>query len=101
MNFVFVDETGDPGTNIDKGSSIYFGMSLVCVRDEDYDAVNLLLSQIHWLCGTAKAITLGMKPVRALQLLRGLNELARNGLVSASGLGFFRTTHFIGHQKPL
>jgi hypothetical protein len=86
MNYVFVDETGDPGNDIAKGASAHFGMALICIRDENYEAINLLLSQVHWLCGTAKAITLGNKPVRTLNLLRGLQELARNGIISASGL---------------
>ncbi len=86
MNFVFVDETGDPGSDITKGASAHFGMALICIKDEDYEAFNLLLSQVHWLCGTAKSITLGNKPVRALNLLRGLQELAKNGIISASGL---------------
>jgi hypothetical protein len=84
MNYVFVDETGDPGSDIARGASAHFGMALICIKDENYEAINLLLSQVHWLCGTAKGITLGNKPVRALNLLRGLQELARNGIISAS-----------------
>jgi hypothetical protein len=86
MNFVFIDETGDPGSDVEKGASAYFGMALICVKDIDYEAISLLLSQVHWLCGTAKSISLGHKPVRAFNLLRGLHELAGNGLISASGL---------------
>lgn len=86
MNFVFVDETGDPGTEVSKGASSLFGLTLLSVTDGDYEALKLLLSQVQWLCGTAASIVLGQHSVRALNLLRGLKELARNGIVSASGL---------------
>lgn len=86
MNFVFVDETGDPGSELSKGTSSFFGMTLISVMDKDYEALQRLLSQVHWLCGTASPISLGANPVRALNLLRGLQELARNRVVSASGL---------------
>jgi len=86
MNFVFVDETGDPGSEVSKGASSFFGMALISVMDKDYIALRRLLSQVHWLCGTASPISLGQHHVRASNLLRGLQELARNRIVSASGL---------------
>jgi len=86
MNFVFLDETGDPGSNISKGASLYFGMALISVIDKDYETLRRLLAQVHWLCGTAALISLGQHSIRALNLLRGLQELARNGIISASGL---------------
>lgn len=86
MNFVFVDDTGDPGSQLSKGASAYFGMALLSVKDNDYEAVRFLLSQVYWLCGTAKSIVLGQHYIRALNLLRGLQELAKNGIVFASGL---------------
>lgn len=86
MDFVFVDETGDPGSEMSKGASPHFGMALISVLDKNYEAVRRLLSQVHWLCGTAASICLGQHSIRALNLLRGLQELARNGVVLASGL---------------
>jgi len=86
VNFVFVDETGDLGNEVSKGASPFFGLSLLSVMERDYKSLQFLLSQVHWLCGTAASIVLGQNPVRALNLLRGLKELARNGIVSASCL---------------
>lgn len=86
MNFVFVDETGDPGSNISKGASLYFGMILLSAQDKDYRALRLLLSQIHWLCGTATSIELRRTYNKSLELMRGLKELANHGVASASGL---------------
>jgi len=86
MNFVFVDETGDPGSDISKGASLYFGMALLSVKDKDYKALRLLLSQIHWLRGTATSIELRITYNKSLELMRGLKELASHGVISASGL---------------
>jgi len=86
VNFVFVDETGDPGSDISKGASLYFGMALLSVKDKDYKAGRLLLSQIHWLRGTATSIELRRTYNKSLDLMRGLKELANHGVISASGL---------------
>jgi len=86
VNFVFVDETGDPGSNISKGASLYFGMILLSVQDKDYKALRLLLSQIHWLRGTATSIELRRTYNKSLDLMRGLKELANHGVISVSGL---------------
>lgn len=86
MNFVFVDDTGDPGSQLSKGASAYFGMALLSVEDKDYQALRFLLSQVHWLSGTASSIGLGEQSIRALNLLRGLQELARHKIVPTSGL---------------
>jgi len=86
MNFAFVDDTGDPGSEWSKGASACFGMALLSVKDKDYEAIRRLLSQVHWLSGTATSIGLGQGFIRALNLLRGLQELARNKIASASGL---------------
>jgi len=86
VNFVFVDETGDPGSDISKGASLYFGMALLSVKDKDYKALRLLLSQIHWLRGTAPSIELRRTYNKSLDLMRGLKELANHGVISASGL---------------
>jgi hypothetical protein len=87
MNFIFIDETGDPGKLSAEGSSTYFGMASISISKEDYNAFRMLLSQVHWLSGTATSISLrGDGSIRAQNVLRGLNELARNGLITASGL---------------
>ena len=86
MNFVFVDETGDPGSDVSKGASLYFGMALLSVKDKDYKALRFLLSQIHWLRGTATSIELRRTYNKSLDLMRGLKELANHGVISASGL---------------
>jgi hypothetical protein len=86
VNFVFVDETGDPGSDISKGASLYFGMVLLSVEDKDYEALRLLLSQIHWLRGTATSIVLRRTYNKSLELMRGLKEFASHGVISASGL---------------
>ncbi|MBI2852365.1 MAG: hypothetical protein HYX84_04605 [Chloroflexi bacterium] len=94
MNFVFVDETGDPGAEISKGASPYFGMVSLSVRDEHYEAVRLLLAQIHWLCGTAACLELGSSnPIRALNLLRGLRELVRSEIISVSAMYIKKETY--------
>lgn len=86
MNFVFVDETGDPGSDISKGASLYFGLALISVNDKDYKALRFLLSQVHWLRGTATSIELKRTYNKSLDLMRGLKGLANNGVISASGL---------------
>jgi len=93
MNFVFVDDTGDAGKELSKGASAHFGMASLNIRDKDYEALRQLLSQIHWLSGTASIIGLGKESVRALNLLRGLKELARYGIVTASGLYINKTEY--------
>jgi hypothetical protein len=86
MRFVFVDETGDPGSDIENGSSPFFGMAALSIKSQDYSALRSLLSQVHWLCGTASQIELNGHYVRSAQILRGLNSLAENSVISASGI---------------
>jgi len=88
MIFVFVDETGDSGKRriLSYGSTPYFGMTAISIIDKEYDNLRLLLSQIHWLRGTATSITLRRTYNKSLDLMRGLKELANHGVISASGL---------------
>jgi hypothetical protein len=44
-DFVFIDETGDPGSS---GGSRHFGMALVHVQADSYEAVRRLLATIRW-----------------------------------------------------
>ena len=88
MIYVFIDETGDPGKRyiLTRGSTPYFGMVAISIIDTDYHTLRLLLSQIHWLRGTASSITLRRTYNKALDSIRGMKELARSGIISASGL---------------
>lgn len=86
MIFVFVDETGDPGSELSKGATSSFGMALFSIKDSDYKSIRLLLSQVHWLYGTAGSIILRKRYHKSLSLMRGLKELANHGVISASGL---------------
>ncbi|MCX6011721.1 MAG: DUF3800 domain-containing protein [Chloroflexi bacterium] len=86
MDFVFVDETGDTGDESLQGSTPYFGMAAISVTDNDYKTLRLLLSQIHWLRGTATTLALRRTYNKSLDLLRGLKELANHGVISASSL---------------
>lgn len=88
MFFVFVDETGDPGRRMlmPLGSTPYYGMAAISVSDRDYDALRLLLSQIHWLRGTATAIGLRRTYNKSLDLMRGLKELSNQGIILTSGI---------------
>ena len=88
MIFVFVDETGDPARRkiLSSGSTPYFGMVAISIIDKEYSALRLLLSQIHWLRGTATSIELRRTYNKSLDLMRGLRELANNGIILASGL---------------
>ncbi len=86
MIFAFVDETGDPGSELLKGTSAYFGMAVVSLQDKYYETLRFLLSQVHWLCGTATPIGLGPQSVRAFNLLSGLGELEKSDLIAASSL---------------
>ena len=85
MNFVFVDETGDPGGNQQGGSFAHFGMALLCVNAVHYEAIRQLLSQVRWLSGVFTELKLAPKPVLGQNRLRGLSEISRAGIVSASG----------------
>ncbi len=84
MIFILVDETGDPGKAA--GASEYFGYSILQVSSDDYHILNFLISQICWLCGSAKQTRWGERPYRILNLLRGLKELANDDIIKASGL---------------
>lgn len=95
MNFVFIDETGEPGSEISKGASPFFGFALLSVMDKGYEPLRLLLAQVHWLSGTAASIGLGQHHIRASSLLRGLRELACNRIISASGL-YIEKEHYGG-----
>ena len=88
MIYVFVDETGEPGKGniFSLGSTPYFGMAIVSILDSDYKALRLLLSQIHWLRGTATSIDLRRTYNKSLDLMRGLKELANHGVILASGI---------------
>jgi hypothetical protein len=88
MIFVFVDETGELGKRsiFSLGSTPYFGMVAISIVDRHYKALRLLLSQIHWLRGTATSIELRRTYNKSLDLMRGLRELANKGIVLASGL---------------
>ena len=86
MRYVFVDETGDPGDESLRGATTYFGMAAISVTDYNYKALRFLLSQIHWLRGTATSIELRRTYNRSLDLMRGLKELANHGVISASGI---------------
>ena len=61
-------------------------MTAISIIDKEYDNLRLLLSQIHWLRGTATSITLRRTYNKSLDLMRGLKELANHGVISASGL---------------
>ena len=88
MQYVFVDETGDPGRK--KGftwkSTPYFGMATFSIGDKEYSSLRLLLSQIHWLRGTASTIELRRTYNKAMDIMRGLKELSNKGLISATGI---------------
>jgi hypothetical protein len=88
MLFVFVDETGEPGKRniFSLGSTPYFGMVAISILGRDYKALRLLLSQIHWLRGTATFMELRRTYNKSLDLMRGLKELANHGVILASGL---------------
>lgn len=86
MLFVFVDETGDLGSSPVEYVPHYFGMALLQITDGNYECLRKLLSQVHWLCGTAGFTKLKSDSYKALNLLRGLKELQRNGVLSASSL---------------
>ncbi len=87
MLFIFVDETGEPGKRniLSPGSTSYFGIAAISVSDRDYEALRLLLAQVHWLRGTASRID-STNHIWTFNFLRGLRELEVNGIISASAL---------------
>jgi len=87
MIFVFVDETGELGKRniLSPGSTSFFGIAAISVSDKDYEALRLLLAQIHWLRGTASTID-STNHIWTFNFLRGLKELEANGIISASAL---------------
>jgi hypothetical protein len=86
VRYVFVDETGDLGDTSLPGATTYFGLAAISVTDSEYKVLRLLLSQIHWLRGTATSIALRRTYNKSLDLLRGLKELANHGVIAASSL---------------
>lgn len=94
MNFVFVDEIGDPGNDTNRGATPYFGMAAISVADKNYIAIRNLLSQIYWLHGTATTIDAeGENTIRAFNILRGLKELAVRKVLSASALYIIKSDY--------
>jgi hypothetical protein len=87
MDFLFVDETGDPSDKIDAGSSQYFGMALLHVQSNNYAVIRETVSRYRWLSGMfAELKKLPQKPIVSLNLLRGIEPLAKAGLIKASGI---------------
>ena len=83
MNFVFVDETGDPG----RYGSKYFGMALLKTHSNSYKAMEELISIYRLLSGMfAELKELPQKYIVGLNILRGIASLAGVNLVEASGL---------------
>ncbi|MBA7559174.1 hypothetical protein ES708_00788 [subsurface metagenome] len=82
-----MDETGEPEKRniFSPGSTSYFGLAAISIADRDYEALRLLLAQIHWLRGTATTID-STNHIWAFNFLRGLKELEAIGLISASAL---------------
>jgi len=87
MQYLFVDETGDPSNKVDLGSSQYFGMALLQVDSYNYSTIRKVISYYRWLSGMfAELRKLPQKHIVGLNLLRGVLPLAEEGLISASGL---------------
>jgi hypothetical protein len=94
MQYLFVDETGDPSNKVDLGSSQYFGMALLQVGSDYYSAVRKVISYYRWLSGMfAELKKLPQKTIVGLNVLRGIMPLAEEGLVSASGLYIDKTKY--------
>jgi len=73
MNFVFVDETGDPG----RYGSKYFGMALLKAHSNSYKAMEELISIYRLLSGMfAELKELPQKYIVGLNILRGITSLA-------------------------
>jgi hypothetical protein len=83
-NFVFIDETGDGG--ISTGTSLHFGMALLHVQDDSYQAIRQLLAYVRWTLGLYSEIKSDPTSRPAQRILEGITELAQNGVISASGL---------------
>lgn len=87
MHFLFVDETGDPSSKTNLGSSKYFGMALLHVHSDNYAVIRKTVSHYRWLSGMfAELKKLPQMPIVCLNLLRGIAPLAEQGLIKASGI---------------
>ncbi len=83
MNFVFVDETGDPG----KQGSEFFGVALLQVHSDNYKTIGNLLATYQLLSGMfAEVKELPQKYIVGLNLVRSIASFAEVGLIEASGL---------------
>jgi hypothetical protein len=82
-DFIFIDETGDPGA---LGGSKHFGMALLHVQADSYEAVRRLLATIRWSMSLFTEIKAGPSRRSAQRILEGLEVLAEEGLVRATGL---------------
>lgn len=87
MDFVFVDETGDPGNpEISPGSSAHFGLALLHVRSEDYKQIRRLLTIQRWSFEIFTEMKLALRDRLFKNLMRGLKVLAEEDEVATSGL---------------
>ena len=88
-DFVFIDETGDTGA---VGGSVHFGMSLLHVSADNYEAIRKLLATVRWAFSLYSEIKLGTDKRPAQRLLDGLRVLADEHLIAASGLCLLKET---------
>jgi hypothetical protein len=87
MDFLFVDETGDPG----REGSKCFGLALLQVNSKCYMSIRRLLFSYRLLSGMFPEVKdLPQKPIAHLNLLRGISSLVEAGLVQVSGIYIYK-----------
>lgn len=90
MDFLFIDETGDPGKN----GSKYFGYGLIHVNSKCYSSIRRLLFNYRLFSGMFPEVhNLPQKPITHLNLLRGISALAETGLIAITGLYIEKETY--------
>jgi len=92
MNYVFIDETGDPGK---KGTQC-FGYGLLHIQDGNYFLIRRLLSEIRQLSGIwgdLSRITKKTNNQTLINILQGLASLSESNQIICSGLYINKSTY--------
>jgi hypothetical protein len=92
MNFIFVDETGDPGR---KGTQC-FGYGLLHIQDDKYFLTRRLLCEIRQrsgIWGDLSGITKKAGNQILINILQGLASLSKNNQIVCSGLYINKSTY--------
>lgn len=75
--WAFLDESGDPNLDVEKGATTHYAVGAVVVEEADLDALRAKVEAVrkhHFQTGPMKSSALRKNPARRLDVLRALDE---------------------------